>query len=174
MKQLLIAVAACTLLAACGPKSADAPAPVATAPATAPVAAPPPPVSTVETGDAFATPLPGGVVAPLPYHARVDEQTTNAKGVVGRRTEYEFLEGNAAEAMAKFATAAAAAGFRTKEGPTVDDKGIIRQVFTKAGYGAVFVRAQNLGPKFRKHPKAHGVIAVAWPRQDAAQPVVAN
>lgn len=174
MNKVFIAVAACALLAACGPKeSTDAAAPVVTTEDTTPVAAPEPAPSSVETGNAFERPLPAGFVAPLPYHARYDEQTTSPSGMVGRRTEYEFLDGNAAEAMAAFANAAAAAGFVVDSGPTVDEKGVIRQVFSKPRYGVVFVRAQNLEPKFVTNPMGRGMVVVAWP-QDITGPVAAN
>jgi hypothetical protein len=175
VNKVFIAVAACALLAACGPKeSTDVAAPVAPATDTAPVAvADEPAAPTGETGDAFERPLPAGFVAPLPYHARYDEQTTSPSGLVGRRTEYEFMQGNAAEAMAAFATAAAAAGFVVDSGPTVDEKGVIRQVFSKPRYGVVFVRAQNLDAKSVKNPEGRGMVVAAWP-QDIAAPVAAN
>jgi hypothetical protein len=170
VKQLLIAAAAASalLLAACGDK-AEAPAADATAATETPVAPVPAAAApAVATGDAFATPLPGGVVLPEPYHARNDVLTTSPKGVVGRRTEYEYLEGDAAKAMATFAAAAAAAGYVKADDAQVDDKGVVRQSFKKKGFGTVQVRAQDSHAKHLKHPAAIGVVFVSWPRAESA------
>ena len=164
MHRILIAAATCVLLAACGGRSDDAPAPAPAASTTAPAPAPDATTAPAATGGAFATPLPAGVRLTVPYQARMDVQIDN-KGVVGRRTEYEFLDGNAAQAMADFAAAMEAAGFVALQGATVDDNGAVRQVFKRADYGTVFARAQNLLPgEPAGHPAAKGTLVVAWPR----------
>jgi hypothetical protein len=92
----------------------------------------------------------------------MDIAQANPNGSIGRRTEFEFLEGNASQAMAKFAESMAAAGFASPDGPT-DEGGIIRQVFKKPGYGAVFARAQEEAAAQRKDANARGFLVAAWP-----------
>lgn len=77
-----------------------------------------------------------------PHYARKDVAVTNKNGTIGRRTEFEYLEGDAGTAMQAFATSMAAAGFTSDNGPS-SEEGVVRQVFKKSGYGTVFARAQQ-------------------------------
>ena len=171
MRRILTTVAICSILIACKAQQ-DAPAspPDATAPEVQDVTVAPAPA--IPTGEAFKTPLPQGVVLQQPYNARMDIAQANPNGSIGRRTEFEYLEGNASQAMAKFAESMAAAGFASPAGPT-DDGGIIRQVFKKPGYGAVFARAQEEAAAKHKDANARGFLVAAWPSDNPA-PVTAE
>src|SRR5690606_19899548 len=98
---------------------------------------------------AFQTPLPEGVVLAQAHHARMDVAVMGTNGVRGRRTEFEYLEGDAGDAMQAFAASMAMAGFGSDDGPS-RDAGVVRQVFSKGGYGKVFARAQPLEATDRK------------------------
>lgn len=171
MKKLLLATCLLTALAAC---TQEAPAPqAATTPATEQVVqAPATPAAPVATGDAFATPLPQGVVLQPPFHARLDQHKTKPDGTPTRRTEHEFLEGDATQAMAKFAESMTAAGFKSP-GAKIEG-GVVRQFFTKEGYGTVNARAQEEDAAKHKHASARGFVVVAWPKDDAATTTVAT
>jgi hypothetical protein len=116
-------------------------------------------------GEPFQTPLPAGVVLRMPYNAKMDIPQPGRKGLVGRRTEFEYLEGDAPKAMSEFASAMATAGF-VSMGEASNENGVVRQIFKKPGYGAVFARAQAEDAQQRKHPLARGFVVVAWPQNN--------
>lgn len=120
------------------------------------------PGASVETGKAFETPLPAGVVLQFPYNARSDVRKTAQDGTVTRRTDFEFLTGDSSEAMAAFASAMQAAGF--KSGGPKREGVVVRQGFMKPGYGYVSARAEMEDAAKHKHPSARGFIVTAWPR----------
>lgn len=175
MKHLFIAVAIAALLASCQAQQSggsdqpvsDAPSPAAPSPSEAETQEPAaqadvqlaPPVDGV-----FQSPLPQGVVISQPHHARMDISVPNKNGDAGRRTEFEYLEGDAEQAMRAFADSMLAVGFASDEGPS-SDKGIVRQSFKKAAYGAVFARAQELPSSKKVNDSARGFLVVAWPAQ---------
>ena len=141
LKAILKAAAICLLFAACNRQQGD-PAQAqlaAQASIQTPAAATTPAVA---TGEAFKTPLPQGVILQPPFNARMDVAVENPNKPAGRRTDYEYLEGDASQAMAKFASSMEAARFVSPKGPIVDQR-VVRQVFKKPGYGAVFARAQE-------------------------------
>lgn len=164
MKRILISAAICSALIACTSQKDEAAQPSGIAAQEAPVVTAPP-TPEVPTGDAFTTALPQGVNLQPPYNARMDVAQENKNGSIGRRTEFEYLEGDATQAMSRLAESMAAAGFRSKDGPA-NDNGIIRQVFEKPGYGAVFARAQEEDAANRKNALARGFVVVAWPQGD--------
>lgn len=166
MNRIMIILAICSALIACKAQQGQ-PAPAAS-PTEMPAAVPAPtpaPGPEVPTGDAFASPLPQGVVLRQPYNARMDIAQNNKNGTIGRRTEFEFLDGDASQAMASFAESMAAAGFVSEDGPT-NENGVIRQVFRKPGYGAVFARAQEEDAVHHKNALARGFVVAAWPQAD--------
>lgn len=172
MKHLFFAATIVAMLASCKVQQADEAdlqqvSPVATAPAGASVKEPEPELAPPVDG-AFRSPLPEGVVLVQPHYARMDVAVTNNNGATGRRTEFEYLEGDAGQAMQAFATAMNAAGFTSEEGP-LSEGDVIRQVFKKSGYGAVFARAQPLDPARKVHDSAKGFVVVAWPSTRTAQ-----
>lgn len=162
-------VAMLALLTACKP--AQETATIAPTVDAAAVAAPTEP--TRPTGTPFQTPLPQGVLLKQPHNAGMDVQVPNAKGAAGRRTEFEYFDGDAKQAMREFSEAMAAVGFVSASGPVVEN-GVVRQVFNKPGYGAVFARAQAQDPARRKHALARGFVVVAWPLDDSKGAVSAN
>lgn len=168
MKILYIPLLAIATLSACSQQpsqpeaSAGASAPVETAPPARPV------------GQPFQNPLPQGVLLIQPHNATMDVPVENANGGMGRRTEFEFLDGDSVQAMSEFAQAMSTAGFVTVEGPS-NEAGVVRQVFKKAGYGSVFARAQAQDEARRKHEKGIGFVVVAWPPEgDGAPPATAT
>lgn len=176
--RLLLTTAIVTLLASCQaqpPEQFDtdgelAPSVVPTAteepvqqPAPQPSPKPLPPVDGV-----FQTPLPQGVMLSQRHYARMDVSVTNDNGTSGRRTEFEYLEGDAEQAMQAFATAMVEAGFASEEGLS-SEEGVVRQVFKKPGYGTVFARAEQQPQSRNMHDSALGFVVVAWPRQGTVQ-----
>lgn len=169
--RLLLTAAIVTLLASCQAQQPDQsmePAqPVAPAAAEEPVQQPaiqPPPQPLPPVDGVFQTPLPEGVILSQPHFVRMDVAVTNKNGTAGRRTEFEYLEGDAERAMQAFATAMTEAGFASEDGPS-SEEGVVRQVFKKPGYGTVFARAQQQPPSRNIHNSALGFIVVAWPGQ---------
>lgn len=118
-------------------------------------------------GKAFDKALPEGVVLQVPFNATLDLPVENRGGSMGRRTEFEYLEGDAAQAMAGFAEAMQSAGFESIDGPS-SEEGVIRQVFRKLGYGRVFARAQERPGVTYQHSDARGFLVVAWPSNNGA------
>lgn len=172
MRRILTAIVICLVLIACKPQQdALASLPDATASEVQDVAAPPTPVT--PTGETFKTPLPQGVLLQQPYNPRLDIAQENPNGLTGRRTEFEFLEGNASQAMAEFAESMSAAGFVSVNGPVAEGD-VIRQVFKKPGYGTVFARAQAQGAEQNKDVDARGFLVAAWPSDSSAVPVAAE
>lgn len=171
MNRTLITMAMLALLTACKPQQDPA---TNTSPTTidaVAVAAPREPAR--PAGAPFQTPLPQGVVLKQPHNAGMDVPVPNAKGAAGRRTEFEYLDGDAVQAMREFSEAMVAVGFVSANGPVVE-KGVVRQVFRKPGYGAVFARAQAEDPARRKHVLARGFVVVAWPPDDGKSAVATN
>lgn len=175
MKHILLAMAIVAMLASCqdrqtGEAGLEQPAAAVDAPVEAPIGAPedvpfrPAPLAAPVDG-VFQTPLPEGVVLAQPHHARMDIAVPNKNGAEGRRTEFEYLEGDAVQAMQAFASSMAAAGFTSEDGPSVEGA-VVRQVFGKAGYCNVFARAQPLEPGRKVHDSALGFVVVAWPAQN--------
>lgn len=157
MKTILFPIIAAILIAGCSQQSQAPEAAV-----TEQTATPETPLPKRPVGEPFKTPLPQGVALIQPHNATVDTQVENANGTIGRRVEFEYLDGNASQAMQEFSQAMATAGFATVEGPS-DQEGVIRQVFKKPGYGSAFARAQAQDPARRKHQAAIGFVVVAWP-----------
>ncbi len=172
MRNIYLAFAVVTLLAACGRdggNALDGQGTVAQGDQVVELA------PAIETGDAFRHPLPEGVILQPPFHARLDKPAPKPDGsAVGRRIEFEYLQGDASAAMAAFATSMDAAGFKSR-GPETKD-GVVRQVFVKDGYGYVSARAQADAAAKYKHPEAKGYLVAAWPKTDAstAAPVASN
>lgn len=176
MKNLFIAVAIAALLASCqAQQSGGSDQPVSDASSAAT-----PSPSEAETQEpaaiadiqlappvngAFQTALPMGVVLTQPHKARMDVAVTNDSGRRGRRTEFAFLQGDAVQAMRSFAESMTAAGFQSEE--STNDSGIVRQVFTRAGYGTVFARAEGVDSDSLKDPEAKGFLVAAWPSDTA-------
>ena len=157
MKTTYLPALAALLLVACAQQSADQnPGPAEEATAVEPTT----PQRTM--GEPFKTPLPQGVVLIQPHNATMDIQQENPNGTIGRRVEFEYLEGDSAQAMREFSDAMASAGFVTADGPS-NENGVIRQAFKKPGYGSVFARSQAQDPARRKHEDAIGFVVVAWP-----------
>lgn len=172
MKNLFLAATIVAMLASCKVQQADEVdlqqvSPAATAQNEMQDQEPAPPLAPPVAG-AFQAPLPEGVVLVQPHYARMDVAVTNNNGATGRRTEFEYLEGDAGQAMQAFATAMTAAGFTSDDGPSAEGD-VIRQVFRKSGYGAVFARAQSLDPARKVHESAKGFVVVAWPATKAGQ-----
>ena len=172
MKHLFLAAAIVTLLASCQAQQSEQPDQEQTSSAAETAvetpdnqpAIQPPPQPAPPVGGAFQTPFPEGVVLSQPHHARMDVSVVNKNGSAGRRTEFEYLEGDAGQAMQAFATAMAEAGFASADGPS-SEEGVVRQVFKKEGYGTVFARAQQQPPARNMHDSALGFVVVAWPGQ---------
>lgn len=173
MKYILLAAAIVAVLASCQAQQTDEagleqPSTAVDAPVEAPIDAPvevPSPRSAplaAPVDGVFQTPLPEGVVLAQAHHARMDVAVPNKNGTEARRTEFEYLEGDAGQAMQAFAASMAAAGFTSEDGPSVEGE-VVRQVFGKAGYGKVFARAQPLGPGRHVHDSALGFVVAAWP-----------
>lgn len=171
MKHFVLAAALAVILSACQAEQTDQgaprhdPAPVETSdgmagrqPEPAPLSQPPP----APVDGAFQAPLPEGVVLTQAHYARMDIAVPGKNGAHGRRTEFEYLEGDADAAMQAFAASMAAAGFTSGDGPS-PDAGVVRQVFRKEGYGTVFARAQPLDAGRSVHESAHGLLVAAWP-----------
>jgi hypothetical protein len=172
LKAILKAAAICLLFAACNRQQGD---PAQTQLATQASIQTPTATTTpaVATGEAFKTPLPQGVILQPPFNARMDVAVENPNKPAGRRTDYEYLEGDASQAMAKFASSMEAAGFVSLKGPIVDQR-VIRQVFRKPGYGTVFARAQEQDAAHHKHPMARGFVVVAWPAATGMDPAASK
>lgn len=181
MKNALVVLAIATLLASCqaretgdttqngsdqvpvvAPSAGEAVAEQPAAPTESQPVVPP-----VE--GAFQSPLPQGVVISVPHYARMDVSTPGKNGASGRRTEFEYLEGDAAQAMRSFADSMSVAGFTSEEGAS-SDEGVVRQSFRKDGYGAVFARAQELPPSRKVNESARGFLVVAWPARGGSEP----
>ena len=173
MKRLILIATAAALLASCQAQQSDQPSqpdpkqtPATEAltvqveiqpPIARPGLQPLPPVDGV-----LRNPLPEGVALSQPHYARMDVPVPNKNGASGRRTEFEYLEGDAGQAMQAFATSMMTAGFVSDDGPS-SKEGVVRQVFKKPGYGTAFVRAQQQPPSRNIHDAAFGFVVVAWP-----------
>lgn len=166
MKRILLAALVCLPMVAC-----DRSAPTATTSPEADGGATVAEESTLQrpAGQAFQAPLPQGVVLAQPHNATMDIQQENPNGTIGRRVEFEYLDGDAAQAMSEFAEAMAAAGFVVLDGPS-DESGVVRQVFKKPGYGSVFARSQAQDPSQRRHELGIGFVVIAWPEGEGRPP----
>jgi hypothetical protein len=171
VKRLFLTVAIVTLLASCQAQQPEQPgleqaSPTAATPVEAPdeesAAQPPSQPPAPPLDGVFQTPLPDGVVVSQPHYARMDVSVLNKNGTAGRRTEFEYLEGDVGQAMQAFATSMTAAGFVSDDGPS-SEEGLVRQVFSKPGYGTVFARAQQQAPSRNMHESARGFVVIAWP-----------
>lgn len=114
----------------------------------------------------FSRPLPGGVVFDFPHNARLDIATSGKDDVIGRRIELEFFSGDASIAMESVSAAMQRAGF--KAGKPVNEGGIVRQQFSKEGFGWINARSQ-LDESKKKHDAAIGYVVMAWPKDDSLQ-----
>lgn len=166
---LVFSLVMSTVLSACGGDKAleasSAPAASAAVESTAAVVQPVAKLdaSPVAGAVGFAAPLPEGVVFAFPHNVRLDVSTSEQAGVAGRRTEFEFFTQTPSAAMASVAESMAAAGFNA--GELTDEGGVIRQTFTKEGYGTVNARAQLDANK--QHPASIGFLVMAWPKNSS-------